>query len=91
MSEALKPDPRPADYQTPKLAFVLTRQLSGGWYVAGRTVKEVLRCLKGELDTVVQSDLPEAGGDVDEIDPFQIELRMMSDEEIENLPESGGW
>jgi len=84
---SLKPAPLPPDYYKPKLAYVITRELGAGWMYAGRTMDQLLRTLKGEI----QGELDESANDVESIDPWVVECRMMSDADVAALPEFEGW
>ena len=64
-------------------AFVIRNNTGGGWMYAGRTVKEALNCLSGELQTLLDEEYYE--------DILSIEIQMMSDEYVKNMPEFEGW
>lgn len=84
---SLKPAPLPPDYYKPKLAYVITRELGAGWMYAGRTLAEMFRTLKGDI----QTEVDQSADDVESIDHWVIECRMMSDADVAALPEFEGW
>lgn len=73
-----------SDRTSPIVAYKLSRPSCGGWMYAGITPEEVAKCVQHEIE-MSDGVEPEAEGDL-LISPYMTTL-----EEIDALPDFGGW